>query len=69
MAHPARPNPHRGWSTVGQEKLSGITGFQKGVMNPVQREDTKVPSCTLPYLLEGSQSHLSPMLTIGLGNL
>lgn len=23
-AHPSRPNPHRGWSSVGQEKLSMI---------------------------------------------
>jgi hypothetical protein len=23
-AHPSRPNPHRGWSSVGQEKLSVI---------------------------------------------
>lgn len=23
-AHPSHPNPHRGWSSVGQEKLSMI---------------------------------------------
>lgn len=23
-AHPVKPNPHRGWSCVGQEKLSVI---------------------------------------------
>ncbi|RDW80795.1 putative dioxygenase [Coleophoma crateriformis] len=28
-AHPAAPNPHRGWSAVGQEQLSRIAGFEK----------------------------------------
>ncbi|EPE34347.1 Clavaminate synthase-like protein [Glarea lozoyensis ATCC 20868] len=27
--HPAAPNPHRGWSAVGQEQLSRIAGFEK----------------------------------------
>lgn len=29
-AHPEAPSPHRGYSYVGQEKLSGVTGFLDG---------------------------------------
>ncbi|OJD33864.1 clavaminate synthase-like protein [Diplodia corticola] len=39
--HPQRPNPHRGWSKLGKEKLAGITGFQKNVTNPPQVNDLK----------------------------
>ncbi|MCJ1226782.1 hypothetical protein MMC12_003436 [Toensbergia leucococca] len=39
--HPPRPNPHRGWSPQGQEKLAGITGFQKGERAPQLCEDIK----------------------------
>ncbi|KAI4237248.1 MAG: hypothetical protein LQ349_002003 [Xanthoria aureola] len=39
--HPPRPDPHRGWSRVGKEKLAGITGFQKGVRNPKIVDDAK----------------------------
>nr|QIW91874.1 OXY2 [Phialomyces arenicola] len=28
-AHPDAPNPHRGWSAVGQEKLVKISGFEQ----------------------------------------
>ncbi|KAE8137456.1 hypothetical protein BDV38DRAFT_246801 [Aspergillus pseudotamarii] len=30
-AHPPQPNPHRGYSAVGQEKLSMVSGFEKGI--------------------------------------
>ncbi|OQD61296.1 hypothetical protein PENPOL_c017G04392 [Penicillium polonicum] len=30
FAHPPRPNPHRGYSYVGQENISGVTGFERG---------------------------------------
>ncbi|KAJ5484701.1 hypothetical protein N7539_004689 [Penicillium diatomitis] len=30
FAHPPRPNPHRGYSHVGQENISGVTGFECG---------------------------------------
>ncbi|KAK9772945.1 hypothetical protein SCAR479_10455 [Seiridium cardinale] len=29
-AHPAQPNPHRGLSHVGQEKLSSVSDYEKG---------------------------------------
>ena len=29
-AHPACPNPHRGYSYVGQEKLSNVSNWEKG---------------------------------------
>ncbi|KAE8377947.1 hypothetical protein BDV26DRAFT_281441 [Aspergillus bertholletiae] len=30
-AHPPQPNPHRGYSAVGQEKLSMVSDFEKGI--------------------------------------
>jgi len=42
VQHPPRPDPHRGWSPIGQEKLSGITNFQKGERAPKLIEDFKV---------------------------
>lgn len=41
-AHPEQPNPHRGYSYVGQENLSRVKDFEKGVRNTVQVYDTKV---------------------------
>ena len=41
-AHPARPNPHRGYSYVGQERISGISGFEKGIFDAPPLLDTKV---------------------------
>jgi len=44
FAHPPRPNPHRGYSYVGQENISGVTGFEKGEEAPATRIlDMKVP--------------------------
>lgn len=41
-AHPPRPNPHRGYSAVGQENISGISGFEKGVKVAPRVFDIKV---------------------------
>lgn len=29
-AHPAAPNPHRGWSAIGQESVWQISKFEQG---------------------------------------
>lgn len=42
FAHPPRPNPHRGYSYVGQEKLSGVSGFERGEKVSVKQTDLKV---------------------------
>lgn len=34
-------NPHRGYSHVGQESLSAISGFEKGILNESITEDVK----------------------------
>lgn len=41
-AHPEQPNPHRGFSHVGLEHISGISGFEKGILSGAQVEDVKV---------------------------
>jgi isopenicillin N synthase-like dioxygenase len=46
-ARPSSRGPNRGWSSVGQEKLSGITGFWKGVKVPKMLEDAKVSSVSV----------------------
>nr|WNT93875.1 putative 2-oxoglutarate/Fe(II)-dependent dioxygenase [Emericellopsis sp.] len=40
-AHPEQPNPHRGYSYIGQEKLSRVKDFEKGVRDSVQVHDIK----------------------------
>ncbi|KIX01200.1 uncharacterized protein Z518_08925 [Rhinocladiella mackenziei CBS 650.93] len=40
-AHPPRPNPHRGYSYVGQEKLSRVKDFEKGIMTDEEKRDIK----------------------------
>lgn len=41
-AHPPRPNPHRGYSYVGQEKLSMVADYEKGVREGKVVHDVKV---------------------------
>lgn len=41
-AHPACPNPHRGYSYVGQEKLSMVKDFEKGDRDHMVVMDIKV---------------------------
>lgn len=41
-AHPAQPNPHRGYSYVGQEKLSKVKDFEKGDRDAPDVYDIKV---------------------------
>ena len=48
-AHPKQPNPHRGYSYVGQEKLSKVKDFEKGERNAVEVHDIKVGS-SCPHL-------------------
>jgi hypothetical protein len=43
-AHPEHPNPHRGYSYVGQEKLSKVKDFEKGVRDAAEVHDIKVTS-------------------------
>ncbi|RDA82872.1 hypothetical protein CP532_0396 [Ophiocordyceps camponoti-leonardi (nom. inval.)] len=40
-AHPPEPNPHRGYSYVGQEKLSKVKDFEKGSREGVDNYDIK----------------------------
>ncbi|OIW29073.1 Clavaminate synthase-like protein [Coniochaeta ligniaria NRRL 30616] len=40
-AHPAQPNPHRGYSYVGQEKLSRVKDYEKGVPENSVAHDIK----------------------------
>ncbi|TQS32450.1 hypothetical protein Golomagni_07229 [Golovinomyces magnicellulatus] len=40
-AHPPEPNPHRGYSYVGQEKLSMVKDYEKGDRNHVAVHDIK----------------------------
>ncbi|KAL8660529.1 MAG: hypothetical protein Q9202_006452 [Teloschistes flavicans] len=40
-AHPPAANPHRGYSMMGLEKISGITGFEKGKTESVEMVDIK----------------------------
>ncbi|GAM84982.1 hypothetical protein ANO11243_029850 [Dothideomycetidae sp. 11243] len=39
--HPEAPNPHRGYSGVGQEKISAITGFEKGERSEVRAAELR----------------------------
>lgn len=48
-AHPAQPNPHRGYSYVGQEILSRVKDFEKGDRDAPFVHDIKV-------ILTGSHS-------------
>ncbi|OOQ89525.1 hypothetical protein PEBR_07905 [Penicillium brasilianum] len=41
FAHPPRPNPHRGYSYVGQENISGVTGFERGEQSGQRVVDLK----------------------------
>ena len=41
-AHPPEPNPHRGYSYVGQEKLSMVKDYEKGNRDHVAVHDIKV---------------------------
>lgn len=41
-AHAVQPNPHRGYSYVGQEKLSRVRDFEKGHLEDVEVLDVKV---------------------------
>ncbi|KHN99775.1 Oxoglutarate/iron-dependent oxygenase [Metarhizium album ARSEF 1941] len=40
-AHPHGPNPHRGYSYVGQEKLSKVKDYEKGSRDAVEVHDVK----------------------------
>jgi isopenicillin N synthase-like dioxygenase len=42
VAHPKQANPHRGYSYVGQEKLSRVAGFEKGRISDQDILDIKV---------------------------
>jgi hypothetical protein len=42
VAHPKEANPHRGYSYVGQEKLSRVAGFEKGQISDQAILDIKV---------------------------
>lgn len=46
-AHPYGPNPHRGYSYIGQEKLSKVKDYEKGTRNAAEVYDVKVlvPAC------------------------
>ena len=41
-AHPLEPNPHRGYSYVGQEKLSKVKDYEKGSRKAIDVFDVKV---------------------------
>jgi isopenicillin N synthase-like dioxygenase len=43
-AHPAEANPHRGYSYVGQEKLSMVKDYEKGTRDAMEVMDIKVRS-------------------------
>ncbi|KAI4263864.1 MAG: hypothetical protein L6R42_001011 [Xanthoria sp. 1 TBL-2021] len=40
-AHPPEPNPHRGYSYLGQEKLSKVKDYEKGSRNAIDVFDVK----------------------------
>lgn len=40
-AHPAQPNPHRGYTYVGQEKLSRVADYEKGSRDAKEVYDIK----------------------------
>lgn len=49
-AHPPEPNPHRGYSYLGQEKLSKVKDYEKGSRNAIDVFDVKVtPTLALPH--------------------
>lgn len=41
-AHPAAPNPHRGYSFVGQENTSGLSRYKNTDQTPKRFFDIKV---------------------------
>lgn len=45
--HPPESTPNRGYSYVGQESLSNISGFEKGLPQGEYIRDIKVPSSAL----------------------
>lgn len=47
-AHPPEPNPHRGYSYVGQEKLSRVKDFEKGSRELTEVFDVKVRRLSYP---------------------
>lgn len=51
FAHPPEPNPNRGWSYVGQENLSAISGYERGEENPRLVIDLKVRLCPTKAML------------------
>ena len=56
-AHPKQPNPHRGYSYVGQEILSNVKDFEKGEMDAVAVHDIKVFSPFFPLSPPPSTSY------------
>lgn len=42
--HPPESTPNRGYSYVGQESVSNISGFEKGLPQGEYIRDIKVPS-------------------------
>lgn len=46
--HPPEANPNRGYSYVGQESISSISGYDKGLPEGKSVRDIKVSvSCTI----------------------
>jgi hypothetical protein len=41
--HPPEANPNRGYSFVGQESISSISGYDKGLSQGTSVRDIKVP--------------------------
>jgi hypothetical protein len=41
-AHPPRANPHRGYSHVGMEKSSAVSGYEKGNVVDLKQFNCKV---------------------------
>lgn len=50
FAHPPRPNPHRGYSYVGQENISAISGFERGEDSTASIVDLKVSWIIITHL-------------------
>ncbi|RDL36298.1 uncharacterized protein BP5553_05650 [Venustampulla echinocandica] len=59
-AHPCGPKPHRGYSYIGQEKLSKVKDYEKGNRDAVEVYDVKVS------ILAPTSSSFSLRATIGL---
>lgn len=48
--HPPEANPNRGYSYVGQESISSISGYDKGLPEGKSVRDIKVSaSCTIRH--------------------